>query len=297
MKKIIPLVGILLITSIFFGCGKTGNLSNRSWKITSESEAIFPRNIGGFFNKKYGVTVGYAGEIYYTKDKGKTWNKGSNSSYCLFGLCIVNTKVAYACGNGTYVVKTTDGAKNWKQIMNFGEYEPNQPRYLSFINEDMGWIATPQKFKHKDKIVMLGSTKDGGETWEYIVLPEEIDEIVAIYLRTAENGYILDNKNNLYITNDGGKNFVKQPLNIEDACLNAKAEPHVVLKFSDENYGFIAYENEKGKFQAARSSDGGKTWINDTVPDLPNGALYLSQDGKTITLTRPSEFIKVLEYK
>lgn len=298
--KTIPLIVIMLIELVFSSCGKAGsagNILNHSWKIASEPEAIFAKNIGGFFNKKYGITVGYSGEIHYTKNGGKTWNKGNNSSLCLFGLNIVNSKVAYACGNGAYVVKTTDGGANWKEISAFGEYEPNQPRYLSFANEVSGWIATPNKFNYHNQKVMLASTKDGGKSWDEIILPEEIEEIVAIYLRTPDNGYVIDNKSNLYITADGGKSFIKQRLNIEDANLSiAKFEQHVVIKFSDENDGLIAYEDKDLKFRAARSSDGGKTWVSESVPDLPNGALYLSQDGKLITLTKDSGFIKILEY-
>lgn len=301
VRKIITLIGILIITSIYSGCKITAipqSPSKHSWVVISESEAVFSKNIGGFFSKKYGITVGFSGKIHYTKDGGKTWKKGNNSSLCLFGLSIVNSKVAYACGNGSSVIKTTDGGANWKRVSGFGEYEPNQPRFLSFVNEDTGWIATPNKFKFKGENIMLGSTNDGGKTWNNIVLPQEVEEIVALYLRTPENGYVIDNKSNLYITDDGGKSFIKQPININDANLsNARFEQYVVFKFSDENNAFIAYEDKDLKFRAARSSDGGKTWVNDTVPDLSSGALYLSPDEKFITLTTYDGFVKVLEHK
>jgi photosystem II stability/assembly factor-like uncharacterized protein len=299
-KKIISLVGILLITSLLASCGKSsasGNASNHSWEISSKSTDFSTRNISGFFDKKQAITVGDSGHIHYTKDGGKTWNEGTNSSLCLFGLNIVTNKVAYACGNGSYVVKTTDGGANWKSVSTIGDSEPNHPRYLSFIDENTGWIATTQKFSYNNKEMKLASTKDGGKTWDGIILPEEADDILAIYLRTCDNGYVIDTKKNLYITKDGGKSFSKLPLNIEDIDLKAKFEQHIVLKFSDENNALIAYEDTASRLKAARSSDGGKTWMSETIPDSSIGALYLSQNGKLLTLTRANEPIKIFEYK
>jgi photosystem II stability/assembly factor-like uncharacterized protein len=298
--KLVLFVFIISITFFYNGCGKadtSGSSATPTWQVISEPEALFARNMGGFLNEKYGITVGYSGEIYYTKDSGKTWKSASNSSLCLFGLSIVNNKIAYACGNGTFVVKTTDGGANWKTASYFGEYEPNQPRYLSFVDENTGWIATPNKFLFNGKKIVLGSTDDGGSTWTSITLPDEIEEIVSIYLRTAQDGYIIDNKGNLYITADSGKSFTVQPLNIEDIYLKAKFEQYTVLKFFDENNAFIAYETKRGKLAAARSSDGGKTWTNEVVPDLQIGPLFLSPDGKILTLAKAGDFIKVLQYK
>lgn len=308
--KILSLIAILLISSLFYGCEKTvkhtdsSNQSvkvvsqaNPTWKLTSEPVDLFSRNMVGFFNEKCGISVGLGGEIHYTIDGGKTWDLSSNSSLCLFGLNIVNTKVAYASGNGSTVLKTMDGGKNWRGVSCFGQSEPNHPRYLSFVDENTGWIATANKFEYNSKTLFLGSTKDGGNTWDNIIVPEEIEEILAIYLRTPDNGYIIDNKNNLYLTKDGGKTFIKQPLNLKDLYPSAKFEQRVVLNFTDENNAFIAYMNKDYKIQAVRSSDGVKTWTSEAFPDLNNGALYLSQDGKFLTLTYTDGSTKILQYR
>jgi photosystem II stability/assembly factor-like uncharacterized protein len=299
-KKILSLIGILIVTSLCASCSNSAALDNsskHSWEVTSNLPDYSGGNISGFLNKKQAITVGDSGYIYYTKDGGKTWNQGKNSSLCLFGLTFVNSKVAYASGNGGYVIKTTDGGANWKPVSGFGEGEPNHPRYLSFLDENTGWVATVERSRYKNKEVMLGSTKDGGKTWEGIVLPDEAEDILAIHLRTPENGYVLDSKKNLYITKDGGKSFSRQPLNIEDIELMVSFSQQIILKFSDENNAFIAYKDNSAKLKAARSSDGGKTWISETIPDSPIGALHLSQDGKLITLTRVNKPIKILEYK
>jgi photosystem II stability/assembly factor-like uncharacterized protein len=260
-------------------------------------ETIFARNYGGFINKKVGITVGYSGEINYTTKGDKKWQKGNNSSLCLFGLCILNDKTAYACGNGSCVVKTTDGGKDWYTIKSFGEDEPNHPRFLSFADEKNGWIATGSKFGFYEESSILGSTNDGGQKWNDVKVPDEIQEISAIYLRTPNDGYLIDGSGNLYTTADGGKSFKKQPLNLKDGYFAAHFAPNIALKFFDDKNAFIAYEDKNGILKAARSIDGGKTWTDEPMPDMQNGSLFLSPDGKMLTLTAADESMKILEYK
>jgi photosystem II stability/assembly factor-like uncharacterized protein len=299
-KPIILLAVILLTTSIFTIYKKSDTIfssSNHTWKVTTTYETTFSKNVGGFLNKDYGITVGNSGEIHYTKDGSKTWEDSKNYSPCLFGLSIVNSKVAYACGNASYVVKITDGGESWNKVSNFGHLEPNHARYMSFVNENIGWIATQKEYDYSGLKFMLGSTLDGGKTWLNVELPEEIEEIVAIYLTTAENGFILDSKSNLYITKDSGKSFSKQAISLPDTHFKSAEVPQVALHFSDDNNGLIVYEGNNLRIAAARTCDGGKTWVNEPFPDLYYGGLYLSQDGKLLSLTRYGEPIKILEYK
>jgi photosystem II stability/assembly factor-like uncharacterized protein len=303
MKKKMTLLILLILSIIITTCGcdkKVQTLakpSNPSWKVSSIIQTAYPNNISCFVNKNVGVTVGLSGEVHYTKNCGKDWMAGSNSSLCLFGIYMLNDKIGWACGNGSYVIKTTNGGSSWRSISSFGEHEPNHPRYLSFVDENTGWIATATEFNSNGKSMMLSSTKDSGKTWSVVNLPKDINKIVAINLRTNNDGYILDKSGNLYITADGGKSFNKQPLNIEDAFFTLNYAPYVALKFSDEKNAFIAYSNKNGKLQTARSNDGGKIWVKENIPDLSMGALSLSPDGKVLTLTPADGSIKILKYE
>jgi len=47
---------------------------------------------------------------------------------------------------------------------------------------------------------------------------------------------------------------------------------------------------------AFHTADGGATWTQETVP-APYGALYLSRDGRTLTVLTPPAAVTVWEYK
>jgi len=48
-------------------------LPNSTWKELSRSTIEHRANYAGFLSDTYGLTIGYAGEIHYTSDGGKTW--------------------------------------------------------------------------------------------------------------------------------------------------------------------------------------------------------------------------------
>lgn len=296
MSIVLTLVFMLMIGGCNNGKETSGKASTPSWKVVSELKNDYSKNNSFFLNEKTGITVGAGGEIHYTKDGGEKWGYGINKSYCLFGICMVNDKIAYAAGNGSYVVKTKNGGASWKAVTDFGEFEPNHPRYISFVDENTGWVATPSEFKLNGKSAKLGLTKDGGETWEAIELPKDAGRIAAISLRTQNDGYVLDNAGNLYITKDGGKSFSKQPLGLNDMDLLINDAPNIALKFLDDKNALLCYNNMDAKIQAARSSDGGKTWIKETMPDLWGASLTLSPDGKILTATYADGTLKILSY-
>lgn len=306
IKRILSVTLTLMVLFIIGGCDKEKENTSKavaskpttpSWKIISQIQTGYPNNSGYFLDKKTGITVGYSGEIHFTKDGGKSWETGVNSSLCLFGICMINDKTAWACGNGAYVVKTTNGGSSWRMVGSFGEYEPNQPRYISFINENTGWVATPSEFELNGKRIRLAYTNDGGESWNAIELPKDAAAISAIYLRDQNNGYVLDKEGNLYATKDGGKNFNKQPLGLKDIDYYVEDVPKIALKFLDDKNALLCYHSKDGKLQASRSKNSGVTWVKETMPDIYAGSLSISKDGNILTSTSGDGSIKVLSYE
>lgn len=297
-KKIYCLL-FALIFSLMMGCNKdTSTMAGKkdgSWSVISSLETSGNNNITGFLNENYGISAGYSGEINFTKDSGKIWEKGINSSYCLFGLYILNDKVAWTSGNASCVRKTEDGAGSWQNVLNFGGSEPNHCKYISFIDENNGWIASSTPFSVNEKSFMLGTTKNGGNLWTEVNLPKDIEEIVAIHLSSINEGYILDRACNLYMTTNGGKSFSKKTLKLEEAAIINELGPNVVLRVSNKKNIFIAYKGENNKLKAMRSYNGGKTWSKEKLPDINSGTLYLSPDGKFLTVTN-NGVVSVLKY-
>lgn len=265
------------------------------WQVISQIEVTHPTTIAGFLNDTFGITAGPNGETHYTTDGGKTWTKANNSSLCRFGLDIVDEQVAWHCGNSGHVRVTTDGARNWQAVADFGPSEPTHCRFLSFLDDKTGWAATPNQ---------LAATQDGGMTWTEIARPDDIQTIMAIALRTASDGYILDSGGKLFVTQDGGKTWSTRelaPIADDSGKSFAWYVPSAAVRFLDSERGLVVMNfrnavTNKNQAMAMRTADGGQTWSQASIP--VTGALYLSHDGEILTVTSlTGREITVLRYR
>lgn len=276
IKKIMTVMAMLAIVVSGVGCGSNSKDSsvgsmNKVKKVSINNKAF----MAGFENEKFGITVGYAGTMYYTNDGGDNWTQGNNKSYCRFGLEILNDKVAICSGNKGHVRKTTDGGANWTELADYGEMGPNQCRFVSFVDENNGWIAAPHR---------MGITTDGGKSFSEAKLPDGIGKIACVELLSKDTGYLVDDKNILYKTSDGGQSWENQE--IEDDSLEIKIykSPTVAMKFLDEDNGYLYYTKDD-KVYGLVTSDGGKSWGKISIPeDLKGKTLYLSNDAKYLSV-------------
>lgn len=272
LKKFLSTICIISLGLCMAGCGE----AKPDFEIIKTVKITHKTTYAGFNNEKLGMTVGYAGEIHYTTDIGESWPKSENNSFCRFGLEIVNDEIAYHCGNAGHVRKSSDGGKTWKEVSDYGDYEPDQCRYLSFFDDKNGWIAAPNK---------LGVTNDGGSTWSDIKLPDNIGNISCIELLNEKTGYLIDENKNMYITKDDGKTWENKKINIEDIDASINASPMIAMKFLDENIGYIYYRTSGKMLAGISTKDGGKTWEQELLPEVKVGSLYMSNDAKYITVT------------
>lgn len=276
MKKLFSMFLIFLIVSVSLsGCGK-----KYTWETLKEVSVPSPvKYIVGFNSEDFGIAAGYGNAVSYTTDGGENWSLGNNESLCRFGLEIVGTDVAYTCGNGEnggHVRRTTDGGANWENKPDYYQGEPNQCRYLSFINDKEGWISAPDK---------LAYTNDGGSKWTDIELPQGIGNILGINLIDNKTGYIVDDTKKLYSTEDGGDNWSYKELDFKDMDTTVKMSNDLAMKFDNKNNGIIIYCDNGEKIHCARTTDGGKKWTEDQMPDLKANVLFLSDDGKLLTVS------------
>jgi len=270
-----------------------------AWQILNTTTFSQIAYYGGFNDKPFGITVGFAGEIHYTADGGASWVKAQNSTSTLSGLDIVNSDVAWSCGDGAKIIMSADGGKTWHRVTNYGpldaNHSQNQCRFLSFLDANTGWAATPVK---------LGLTTDGGQTWKDLTLPEGIQNIMAISLRTSSDGYILDAAGKLFTTTDGGQSWAAQSLDFAQRAFFSKTlAPTMAMHFTDEKHGLIVLpvgDPDSGFLAtSAYTADGGATWQVDPLP-IETGvpSLYLSHDGRTLTvLDQVAKTINVLRFQ
>lgn len=249
------------------------------WKVVKEVSINHKANKIAFYNLDYGITVGYNGEIHYTTDQGETWPRAENKSHCQFGVDIVNEKVAYSVGNHKQLVKTVDGGKTWSRITDFGGHSPNQCQMVSFINENVGMIASQ---------IQLGFTNDGGTTWVEQTPPSKI---MSIYLVNEKEAYLVGLDKKLYVTKDAGVTWENVAFNVEGFDdENAFSSPQAcALKVSEDGKGQFFYLAKGGKLRCFETKDGFATVTKTCEVDFSekmesSSKMFLSRDGKYITL-------------
>jgi photosystem II stability/assembly factor-like uncharacterized protein len=243
-----------------------------SWGVIRALEINHSTQVAGFIDGAFGITVGHAGEVHYTTDGGETWPKADNVSQCRYGLDIVDRNLAWNVGNGGNVRVSTDSGRTWKAVTGL-EFTGVNP-FISFIDDQIGWAGYAEK---------LWSTNDGGQTWMAIPLPEKATELIEISLRTANAGYLIDNTGVLFTTQDGGKSWVGQILDVDLPPLDLAHS--AVIRFIDADHGLIIMGLAGGgtsKVVALRTSDGGRTWEKEVL-SVPIGQFYLARDGTILT--------------
>ncbi|MCX7772189.1 MAG: hypothetical protein N2376_03650 [Clostridia bacterium] len=314
-KNISAIAGLALSVCLALtGCGsvKTGASADAggnstpapakpAWQIVLETKITHKSNYEGFLNEKLGFTVGYNGEIHYTRDGAATWPQGQNNSHCRFGLDIVNDKIAWAVGNYSNVRYTVDGGENWiaaKDVPTSGSQ--NQ---VSFIDDKTGWVASDTK---------LFATTDSAATWNKLTLPEGVKLISSIFLRSATEGYVLNSDGTLFITADGGASWNKLSLPFKDTgmangkgqegMLNDTQFPNARVTFTDANHGIVAIicTIPKKGYQTwlFETSDGGATWssnqLNPKEGYMPTN-IFLTRDGQYMTLSSTGKEVVVVK--
>lgn len=268
----------------------TAQPNTGSWEIIHQTEASLQTFTAAFLDDKFGVTVGHAGDPRYTTDGGQTWLSGENISFDLDGLDVVDENVIWASGRNVQIRVSIDGGQTWQAASSIGD--GHTAPYISFLDARIGWVATRDPRR-------LWATSDGGQTWTEITLPEKLVTLAGISLRTATDGYLLDDTGVLYTTQDGGQSWSLQTLGLDSKIVTAYELPLTAMRFTDVDHGLVvlSLEGGGGKALVLRTADGGKIWKQEDAP-VPTGTLHLTHDGETLTvIDRLSRLIIVLRHK
>lgn len=247
------------------------------WKAVNSITIDHKANNVAFYNMDFGITVGYAGEIHYSGDQGKTWPRAENKTACLFGIDIINENVAFACGNGKNVTKTTDGGKTWNRVADFGGSSPVMCQMLSFVDENTGFIASELK---------LAYTNDSGTTWTEREVPAKI---MAIHLTSATKGYFVGMDRKLYVTEDAGVTWEAGELNMEgfENCIPVSTSS--AFSIAEDGSGIFFFLEKGGLLKCFETKDISAAWSKTAELNIMVGKetpmyLYLSKDSKYLTL-------------
>ncbi|WP_316791243.1 ELWxxDGT repeat protein [Pedobacter frigoris] len=181
-----------------------------------------------------------------TDDGGEIWyviEKPDDGYPYLSRMYFYSATIGFLFGENQ-LYKTTDGGKSWKKLTvpGFG----NIPNAMWFINENDGFSCGASK--------MFLSTKNGGDTWEAVNLPSELNtftNFLALNFTSATVGYVSDQNGNIYQTKDGGNLWNKISTTV----------PASTITFINANTAYML--NTSGD-NIYKTVDAGFTWARES---------------------------------
>jgi photosystem II stability/assembly factor-like uncharacterized protein len=261
------------------------------WQVVAEYNEHHSIMTAGFHDETFAITGGVVGRMNYSTDGGKTWPAGVNQSDCRYGMEIVSHSIAWTCGGMTHVRRSIDGGKTWQVVASFGGYNGTNPCHsMSFLDENIGWLATS---------TMFGATVDGGVSWSTPPLPDAATKIVTLDTYAPGQGYLLDQKGVLYFTEDDGFHWMKaSQLELGGFAMPFSAYQQAAMRFSDAGHGTIVLSGKVGNTEevlAFHTNDGGQSWVSEIVPVI-SGPVYLSRDSHLLTVITGPNILTLLRY-
>jgi len=187
---------------------------------------------------------------------------------------------------------SNDGGKTWKAIEGKAG---GLGCILAFADAKTGWFGFGDKFQ---------MTTDGGASWSELTLPNGVSKVAAVSLRTQKDGYLIDDKGVLHVTQDGGKTWSPRSLGLKDSGIMGFVTqgfvneiPQAAVRFLDANNGLVVLGlSGKTTMTALRTTDGGKTWKEEILPTRL-GAPYISRDCKFIAVNKWNDGVILLKHK
>lgn len=131
------------------------------------------------------------GKIVRSDDGGNTW-KPFNCGIQIKSVEFINSKLGYAGGTSTYLLKTQDGGATWQQNIVINR-SPSDINVIKFIDSTNGFAFR----EHSDML----STTDGGATWKTTYVG---DYIYSLFFLNKTTGFACGEHGVTYRTDDAG---------------------------------------------------------------------------------------------
>ena len=255
--------------------------AGKTWEaqLGGDPESKAPRlNSFYFLDERQGwASQGEAGHTYKvlrTRD-GESWEEIGKLPYGGNQLVFTSAETGFVDGNpgmavsgSSYIFRTTDGGKTWKQ-----NWQCQAKVSVGGLNKNIGCVIAQLQFPTPavgyaavgsgcigmgcGGPPLIAKTTDGGETWSVLNGPgDQGDEVTSILFLDEMTGFARLTSKKLHMTTDGGATW-----------RGLIATPGEAIRFADPSVGW-AVELGWSELRFAWTTDGGKRW-NDRQIRLP----------------------------
>jgi len=254
--------------------------SGSAWSRVIESDVNFSHNVSGFINEGLGITGGYAGEVHYTIDGGKSWPEGEKKTLCRYAIDALPGGELIHAGNQGVVGISTDG-RSWTKLETPID---GMAMLVNFFDRARGCTVDA-----KNNILL---TEDGGSSWRRLNGPKIAGIIIAIEHFSEQGICIIDSQGNFYMTQNLGSSWTTSPLpcrenGIDTARLSGNSAS---MRFTDAMNGNIAVialvgGSDKSRIVVLKTTDGAKSFTAEKISCRVNSSteLFLSPDSMYLT--------------
>lgn len=144
------------------------------------------------------------GQIYLSKDQGKTWTFNPNRPNNILSLWPTpNKEKVWAVGIHGLVANSLDGGSTWETMTAPSDTDLVR---VKFLNDSLGFVCGGDAILHKWG--KLYRTKDGGNSWEDVT-PNANSMVTDIYFINDSVGYALFENGQIFKTTNGGGSAIK----------------------------------------------------------------------------------------
>lgn len=249
--------------------------SSLGWLLTLDGEILFSadggqtwremanlktENIFGitFVDEQTGWAANDSGKLWQTTDGGATWQAISSididqSDFVGVHQLIANDKQnVYLVGSNTFISRTTDGGRNWDNIL-LPEVYTDRGWRGCFISPQTGWLTNSSG--------LMLRTRDAGNTWDSAQVVEN-DRLILTFIDEKMGWAVSFDRLKVFRTTDGGKKWELLTL------LDGEKEGLAILSlhFVDEDEGWAVGKDSfdptshDPKGVVLHTTDGGKNW-------------------------------------
>jgi len=231
------------------------------------------------FSTTNGVILSNPGKLYKTSD-GNTWSRITFPVW-MWGNEIMdanssNNIMVCRSSNTDTIWRTTNAGSSWLYSL-IPYYDKGDRTCISYVTDQIILVGL-YNYNTSSSRSKIARSSDGGATWNYINLPDQVGIVKNIVMKDASNGLLSGSNGSFYRTSDGGLTW---------SSLNSAGNYTVEdIEFRNDKYGLMT-----GHYGIWLTRDGGKNFtksiVNNTAPgtgtDEFNAITWLS-DSKALAM-------------